>query len=147
MNFAVRTCLLAVMFTSAVLGAGSDEAAVRAADDRRIQATISGRAADLQQLLSDDLAYAHADGRVQTKAQLMAALAGNRLKYLSVEPEAVAFQSVAPGAATLRGRSRFVIESDGRRLAFTLQFLSVWREESGHWRLLAYQSCQLEPPH
>ena len=27
-----------------------------------------------------------------------------------------------------------------------LSFLSVWREESGHWRFLAWQSCKLTPP-
>lgn len=142
-----RYWLLSVLISSVAFGASSDEAAVRSADERRIQATISGRAEDLRELLSDELVYAQADGRVQTKAQLVAALPSSQLKYLSVEPSEEVFQSIAPHAATLSGRARLVVDASGRKLSFTLRFLAVWREESGHWRLLAYQSAQLEAPH
>jgi len=83
---------------------------------------------------------------VQTKAQLIAALASHQLKYVAVDPQEVKFLSIASGAAALSGRARLVVEAQGQRVTFTLSFLEVWREEAGHWRLLAYQSSQISPP-
>ena len=145
MKFARSVLFLAAL--ASVSGAEpNDSAAVLRADERRIRATVARDADALRELLSDDLHYAHADGRVQTKDQLVAALSSADLKYVSVQPEGVQFHSVAPGAATLSGRTRLVVDSEGQRVAFTLRFLSVWREERGQWRLIAYQSSQLPAP-
>lgn len=119
-------------------------AAVERADRARIAATIAGDVTALGQLLSDDLHYAHSDGRVQTKAEFLAAVGANRIRYLSFDPHDVKLQSIAPGAVTMNGRARIVVEAGGQRLEFTLRFLAVWRAESGQWRLLAYQSSQLK---
>jgi ketosteroid isomerase-like protein len=118
---------------------------VRAAEAQRLAATISGDTARLARLLSDDLRYAHSDGRVQTKGQFVAAVAGSRIKYLAITPEAVEWQPVNAGAWCESGRARLVAMADGRRAEFTLRFLAVWRQESGSWRLLSYQSSQLAP--
>lgn len=136
--------LLLVLFSSLAFAANREETAVRAADERRIQATAVGNIAELEKLLSDELIYAHADGRVQTKAQYLTAIATNQTKYVAVEPQDVAFQLINDDAATLSGRARLTVEISGRNMSFTLRFLAVWRREEGHWRLLAYQSCQLE---
>ena len=136
--------LLAIV--SLARAASDDSAAVLHAEERRIHATITRNAAELSDLLSEELHYAHADGRVQSKAQLIAALSTPDLNHLSVTPEALKFQSVADGVGTLSGKARLLVESSGRRLTFSLRFLSVWRSEAGQWRLLAYQSTQLSPP-
>ena len=142
MKLTLTLLFLACMISSAT-GSVSDSAAVRHADERRVQATMNGDAAALRELLSDDLHYAHSDGRVQSKSQLIAALSSHGLDYDSVASENVKYQSISPGAAMLTGQTRLVVESEGRRVAFTLRFLSVWRDEAGQWRLLAYQSSQL----
>jgi hypothetical protein len=148
MKRVLRLCpVLLVLFSTLAFAANRDETAVRTADQRRIQATVGGNIAELGKLLSDELLYAHADGRVQSKAQYITAIATNQTKYVSVEPQDVTFQSVDTDAATLSGRAKLTVESNGRQLSFTLRFLAVWRREDGHWRLLAYQSCQLEAPH
>jgi hypothetical protein len=140
-------CLsLFVVLLSPAVASVDESAAVRRADQRRIQATITSNATELGDLLSDDLHYAYSDGRVQTKAQLIAALANHQLNYISVDPEDVKYQSIARGAAVLSGRARLVVEAKGQRVAFTLHFLAVWRDEAGTWRLVAYQSSQLSPP-
>jgi hypothetical protein len=145
MKFALSS-LAFLMILSFARGAEADSAAVLRAEERRIRATITRNAEELRELLSDDLHYAHADGRVQTKAQLIAALSTADLKHLSVTPEGVKVQPIADGAATLSGQTRILVEASGRRVAFALRFLSVWRREAGQWRLVAYQSSQLSPP-
>ena len=144
MKPALRLLAFAILLSPTF--ASVDESAVRHADQRRIQATISGDATELSELLSDDLLYAYSDGRVQTKAQFIAALASHQLKYVSADPEDVKYQSIASGAAVLSGRARLVVDAKDQRVTFTLRFLAVWREEAGHWRLVAYQSSPLSPP-
>ncbi len=134
-----------LLLAPALRAADADDfAAVRVADQRRIVATIASDTAALAKVLSDDLHYAHSDGRVQTKPQFLSAVAAKRIKYLSVLPQDIAFQSIVPTAAVaMHGRARLVVEADGRRLEFTLRFLAVWRKEGDAWRLLSYQSSQL----
>ncbi|HYD83413.1 MAG TPA: nuclear transport factor 2 family protein, partial [Opitutus sp.] len=90
--------------------------------------------------------YAHSDGRVQTKDELLTAVAKNPVSYLSVVPHDVAFQTLAPGAVAMTGRTEIIAQAGRERTRFALRFLSVWREEAGRWRLAAYQSSQLLAP-
>lgn len=135
--------LLGLLFANAFAVETPEFTAVRAADQERLAATLAGDTAKLENLLSNDLHYAHSDGRVQTKEQFIAAVANNKVKYLAFVPSAVALQSISNGAVAMTGRARLVAEAGGQRVEFTLSFLAVWRQEPGHWRLLAYQSAPL----
>lgn len=119
---------------------------VRAADAARVRATIAGDAATLAALLSDHLTYGHADGRLQTKDDLLASLRTGRLKYESYDYQEMAVTPIDADAATMSGRVRIVARSDDRRVAFWLRFLAVWHREAGAWRLFAYQSAQMPAP-
>ncbi|HWA86905.1 MAG TPA: nuclear transport factor 2 family protein [Opitutus sp.] len=133
--------LLPLILLTPLRAADADDfAAVRRADQQRIVATIAADTAKLAPLLSDDLRYARADGQPQTKAELLAAVTGSRIKYVSVVPQDLAFQAIAPGAVAMSGNARLAVVAREKHLEFTLHFLAVWRNESGHWRLLAYQS-------
>lgn len=145
MNRFLRLLPLLALLASTAGFAGEDDAfaAVRQADERRIAATLAGDAGRLADFLSAELHYAHSDGRVQNKEQFLAAVSGNKVRYLSFVPHDVKFQSIASGAVAMNGRARLAAEAGGRRVEFTLRFLAVWREESGQWRLLSYQSSQL----
>jgi len=134
-----------VLVLSAAARASSDEdfAAVKRADQRRIVATIAGDAKLLGDLLSDDLLYAQADGRLQSKEQLLAAVRTNDVHYLAVKPSELQFQAVAAGAVTMTGHADIEVEYGGRTGHLLIHFLAVWRNESGQWRLLAYQSGPL----
>ncbi len=135
--------LVAVFFVNAFAAEATDFTAVGEADQQRLALTLAGDTAKLSDLLSDELHYAHPDGRVQTKAQLIAAVASNKVKYLSFVPYDVAYQSISAGAVAMNGCARLTAETGGQHVQVTLRFLAVWRQESGHWRLLAYQSSQL----
>lgn len=144
MKFLLRISLLLLALTSAAR-AGNDEdfAAVRRADQRRIVATISNNIAQLGEVLSENLRYAQADGMVLSKAQLLAAVAQNKTHYVSARPENVQFEMIAAGVVTMDGRAEIVISANGQEVHLALHFLEVWRNESGQWRLVAYQSGPL----
>lgn len=121
-------------------------AAIAAADDARVAATIAADNSKLGTLLSDDLRYSHSSGTVDTKESFLAGVAGGRLKYTAVTYDERTIKPVAPGVALMTGRGHFIVMSNGQPNDLVLAFLAVWREESGHWRMLAWQSCRLNPP-
>lgn len=146
MRLILRLVSCWLVCAAVVAGAPSDDvSAVRAAEAQRLVATIAADTTALAPLLSEDLRYAYSDGREQTKREFLAAVASNRVKYLSITPDQVEIQPIAPGAMAVHGRAKFAAIADGRRTEFTLRFLAVWRSESGLWRLFAYQSSQLSP--
>lgn len=135
--------LFLALATAAIAGDEEDFAAVRRADEERISATIAADSEKLGALLSDHLRYSNSDGRVQTKQQFIEAAARSKIKYLSVQRHNVEATPIALGAVTLSGDAHVIVTSSGQHLEFDVHFLSVWRQESGKWRLLAYQSSSL----
>ena len=128
------------------LRATTPEADVRAADTARVLATIAGNVTRLDPLLSDALSYAHADGRVQTKAEFLAAVKSARLKYEAYDYDDVKVTRVTDDVTLLTGTAHLRAVAGGLRVAFALKFLAVWRREAGTWRLFAYQSAKLSEP-
>lgn len=116
---------------------------VRAADTARVMATIAGDVDRLAPLLSDELAYGHADGRVQSKADFLSAVAASRIKYEAYDYEEAAVTRVDDAVATMSGRAKLRATAAGQHVEFRLRFLALWRREAGTWRLLAYQSARL----
>ena len=116
--------------------------AVRAVESQRVRAMIASDVPTLDGLLSDDLTYTHADGRVQRKVELLAALHSGAMKYLGMEHEDV--RVVAYGdAVVLTGRSRLTVQSgDGREMIFPVRFTLVYVNEGGQWRMVAWQSTR-----
>lgn len=129
-----------------MLSAATVQEEVRAADAARVMATIAGNIDRLAPLLSEHLSYGHADGRVQSKAELLAAVGSNRMKYEAYDYEELQITPLDDNVVTLSGRARLRGRLGPQLVAFRLRFLAVWRREDGAWRLFAYQSAQLPAP-
>src|SRR4051794_29359629 len=121
----------------------ADDTALKAADDERVAATMSGDRARLSAIYSDDLRYAHSSGAVDTKASYIDALTGGKLKYVGWEYQERNFTFPAPGIALMTGRAKVKVGKADGTTEMVLSFLSVWREEKGQWHFLAWQSCKL----
>jgi len=116
---------------------------VRAADSARIMATIAGDTTRLAPLLSDELTYGHADGRVQTKDDFLGAVKASRVKYEAYDYEEQQVSRVDDATAIMTGRASLRAVAGERHVAFRLRFLSLWRREANGWQLRAYQSTPL----
>lgn len=125
----------------------ADIAAVRQADDSRMAAMQAGgdQGAKFQALFSDALQYRHSSGHIDTKASYIAALTSGRTQYTSIKLEERKFSVAAPGIVLITGREMMNEVSEGAPRSLHLNFLGVWRNESGAWRFLAWQSCKLTP--
>ena len=97
----------------------------------------------LTAIFSDDLRYAHSSGTVDTKQSFIESLTTGRTKYVALDCEDRAFTFPAPGIALMTGRAHVKVANATGEMEMLLSFLSVWREENGHWRFLAWQSCKL----
>jgi hypothetical protein len=117
-----------------------------AADTERVAAMKSADREMLAAILSDDLRYAHSSGTVDTKQSFIKSLTTGKLKYTAVDYEDRAFTFPATGVALMTGRAHVKVANATGEVDMLLSFLSVWREENGHWRFLAWQSCKLPAP-
>ena len=120
--------------------------ALTAADTERVAAMKSADREKLAAILSDDLRYAHSSGTVDTKQSFIESLTTGRTKYLALDYEERAFTFPAPGIALMTGRAHVKVANATGEADMMLSFLSVWREEHGKWRFLAWQSCKLPAP-
>lgn len=116
--------------------------AVAAADDERQAATIAGNRGRLEAIFSDELRYAHSSGKIDTKLSFIELLVSRQTIYESFEYRERTFLPVAPGIVLMSGRVFVHARNGEQEVVLDLNFLAVWREENGHWRFLAWQSCR-----
>lgn len=133
-------------FSPSVRAEDARTATLAAADNARVAATKSADREKLTAIFSDDLRYAHSSGKVDTKQSYIESLTSGRTKYLTLDYEERTFTFPAPGIALMTGRAHVKVANATGEVDMVLSFLSVWREENGHWRFLAWQSCKLPAP-
>ena len=144
MNKTLWVFLLLLGWSSATYAAEKEDfAAVKAADEQRITATIARNTSELAKLLADELYYGNSDGRMQTKSQLLVAAGGTKFRYGTPVPVESGFQTVAPGVVAMNGTARFNATANDQKVEFTIRFLALWRKEGAQWQLLSYQSTQI----
>jgi len=138
--------LLSCLLPFAAAAADDDKlAAVTAADDARVAAMLTPNQATLDKVLSDDLRYAHSNGKVDTKTSLTASLLGGEAKYLSYKYTERAFRFPAPDVAVMAGRLEVQAKVDGVSMTTGISYLAVWRLEKDGWKFFAWQSCKIPP--
>jgi hypothetical protein len=120
-------------------------AALTTVDDARVAAMLKPSKATLDTVLSDDLRYAHSNGKVDTKASLTASLLGGEAKYVSYKYSERSFKFPAPDVALMAGRLEVQAVVDGVSMTTGISYLAVWRLEKGQWKFLAWQSCKIPP--
>lgn len=121
-------------------------ASARAADDERLAATMAADPARLAAIFSDALRYAHSSGKVDTKTSYIRSLTSRSTIYESFDFKERDFTVAGPGIVLMTGRVIIHSSNEGQKGVIDLNFLGVWREEGGHWRFLAWQSCRNPPP-
>ena len=116
-----------------------------AAEEARGAALRIADTAALSALLSDDLRYIHSTGRLESKADILAALTEKRVAYERYVVSEIHAAPVAPGVVVLNGRIDQRKLTRGQWGDALLFFHSVWREEAGHWRLVSMHTAVVPP--
>ncbi len=105
------------------------------AQSARISAMIDANIEKLNDLLSDDLTYAHTTGWTETKPGFIETVRSEKIDYISFVPRDVEVR-IYDETAVLTGK----VDVNLGGPDFTIRFLEVQRKVDGMWKLTAWQS-------
>jgi len=118
-----------------------------AAHARRFEAMIGREIDALGELLADELTYAHSNGKVETKAEFLAALESGALQYLEIAAagENVIRRYGDGTVGVITGPARVRVRIGEREGEVTLVYTSVYVHRDGRWQLVAWHSSTAPP--
>lgn len=115
---------------------------IRAAQAKRIEATLSGDVEELDKCYSNDLVYAHSDGRVDDRGMLLAAIASGRVDYQKIEIIEQGIR-IYDNVAVITGIADFVVVARDQTNEMTLSFTSVYVLNDGDWQFASWHSSRV----
>ena len=133
---------LAAMMVVPLLAAEPPVISALRADKARLAAMMSGSGDALARLMSDQLRFVHSDGRVESKADYVKNLMAGDTAYADAKTSELETTQVANDVVVVIG-----VQEMRKRLGtewsnIKLRYLAVWRNESGTWRMMAWQSAR-----
>ncbi|MCX6956588.1 MAG: nuclear transport factor 2 family protein [Verrucomicrobia bacterium] len=117
-------------------------AAVLRADQARLAAMMAGDGAALGKLMSDELAFVHSDGRIESKADYVKNMLAGDTAYKDAKTSDVRTMEPAPGVVILIGAQQMTKRLGPSWSEIKLKFMAVWRNEGSTWRMVAWQSMR-----
>lgn len=117
-------------------------AAVLQADAARLTAMAEGDGAALAKLISDEVIFIHSDGRVEAKADYIRNMTAGDTAYANLKTSEVQARQVSSEVVVLAGAQQMRKKLGSSWSQINLRFLSVWRNEAGTWRMVAWQSMR-----
>jgi len=118
------------------------EKEVRALETRRFRAMETADFATLDQILSDDLVYTHANGQRQSKFDVIGVLGSKDFHYESISPFDLRVHIYA-GSAVVAGRATIKLDARGEKQLFEICYLGVYVKQNGRWQMVAWQSSRV----
>lgn len=117
-----------------------NEAAVSAAVEALRKAMIAGDKAGLDKLSLSELSYGHSSGRIENKAEFIAALVSGKSGFSAIELSDQTV-NIIDDNALVRHVFNGKRKADGSNMK--LSILTVWLQRQGEWKLLARQAAKL----
>jgi hypothetical protein len=115
--------------------------AVRA-DKARLTAMMTGDGEALGRLMSDQLRFVHSDGRVESKTDYVKNLMAGDTQYADAKTSDLETMQVSPDVVVVLGTQEMRKRLGPDWSNIKLRYLAVWRNESGTWRMIAWQSAR-----
>jgi ketosteroid isomerase-like protein len=111
-------------------------------EDRRYAAMVEADLDALDELLSDDVMYAHSDATVDSKASYLELMRNRTLVYHSLEHTTETVVS-RPGVVVVGGTMSGSIHMHGAAKTLNSRVAAVWVAEGDRWRLLVFQPTKI----
>jgi len=121
-------------------------AAVRAADDERVAATMAADPARMEAAYSDELHYAHSNGKLDNKKSYLDSIVSRRTVYSGYEYLQRDFQIATPDIVIMTAHVLITAGNGTVPNRIDLNVMAVWRLEGGKWRFLSWLSSKILPP-
>lgn len=103
---------------------------------------MAGDGAALGKLMSEELAFVHSDGRIESKTAYVKNMLAGDTQYAEAKTAEVRTMEPAPGVVILIGAQQMRKRLGPTWSEVKLRFMAVWREERGTWRMVAWQSMR-----
>ena len=120
--------------------------AVLEADAGRRQALLDASAETLAPYLHDDFVQIHATGVLDSRASLLAKVAGGALVYQSIEVPQSVVHLLADGVALQVSEVLQTVVIAGAPKLVHVRVAAVWLQVEGAWRLRSYQGSTMAAP-
>lgn len=138
---AAACVLLATSPVAALARNTPAEESLLAAEDARFAALLRHDAAVVAEGLGQELVYSHGNGRRQSRAEYLAALADGHLDYRSI----AASERMAHVYGKV-GVTRAILRTQVGERAMRSSVLAVYVRRGGHWQLVSWQTTALPDP-
>jgi ketosteroid isomerase-like protein len=135
----MKRILLAFVCSSAILLAGGSETAVRKLIDDFATAVLKKDNATLDKLIADSVTYSHSNGKVETKAEALAAFKTAKYEKWEYKEQKMQFFG---NTALVRGDVE-ILNTASNPAPIKLNLLQVWAKTPKGWQLVARQATRL----
>ena len=148
----MRTIVVAVitMFVTSGLtmaqpkpAAGGDEAALKAIEEKWDAASVKGDVATLSSMFADSFISTSTEGKVRTKADLLAQIKSGETKYQASKVDDMKVYLYGD-TAIVSGRWKGKFTEKGKAIDSTERFTDTFVRQNGQWKCVASQGTTIK---
>jgi len=121
----------------------ASEADVAAAVDRLMTGMVTADENIIKSMLTDELVYAHSNGRVQDKSDFIDEIINGERRFLRIETLNQTIQMAENAAVVQHIFAAETKNIDGEPGSLNVNVIQVWQLKNGEWKLLARQGYKL----
>ena len=144
MKYLLRKLIVVLGGVAAAVGQAAEAPTeiVLRLDASRLEAMRKGDGAALARIFSDEIVFIHSDGRSEGKAAYIKNMTAGDTAYTDLKTTDVVARQIAPEVIVLSGAQEMKKKLGPTWSEIKIKFLSVWRNEGGTWRMVAWQSMK-----
>ena len=132
--------LFALIATAPARAAIADD--IKASEDERVAAYLSGNVAPLQKIFADELEFVNSSGISDTKAKHIESFTSGDLKIRKFDREGEKIQQVG-SVVIATGIVHADLTIKGKDAKFDLRYAAVYAKRAGVWQIFYYQATRL----
>ena len=134
--------LVTALPTAAETAAQERTEQVRATQAARFQAMLNADVAALNNVLADDLIYAHTTGTIDSKSSMIDNIGSGAIDYELIEPTDVRIRLYGDVAVVTGSANMQVSVGDQIHQVF-IRFIEVYVARDDQWQLVSWQSTRV----
>lgn len=115
---------------------------IKATEDERIAAYLSGNVAPLEKIFADEMEYVHSSGISDNKAKVIESFTSGDLKITKFDREGEKIQQVG-SVVIASGIGHVELTMKGKAAKFDLRYAAVYAKRAGVWQIFYYQGTRL----
>lgn len=129
--------------TMSAMAMSADEKAVSGAERQRFDAQVSKNYAVLEQVLADDLLYAHSSGATDGKQSYIQSIRDGKSNYAGIESLEQKVR-VYGNTAVINGVCLVKMNNNNTPTEMKLRYTDVYVKKGKQWQMVAWQSLRLQ---